>query len=332
MHDGSLRGASCAGSSLRSADRECAAGRDPLPPGIYKRGGRYSLHVHGPSRPSAVRVGRRRWRRRRSKAAKTADVARVEFRGASKADGRRLRPVVDLDLRRQDARGINPDTMADYRKALGLDPEGALTGGGSSPYAGRLRMVEVTPADVKWLRGEAGRSRSRPNTVRLALAPVKAMFADAVEDTTIRWNPAAVRGDRRRRRADEDGRGGEGVDARAVGCVVRGVAGGVAAVLRASRRVRVAVSVRRSSCGGRDVEVPDHPVIEDGQTVGGLLRVCGVASTVGRVAPPKAGSPDLRLEASRARALRDLAATPESLVHRGGRGRIEPVEPHGAAP
>src|SRR6185437_9457925 len=124
---------------------------------------------------------------RKLKSAKSTDVARGEFRELSKltvADY--ARAWIDSYGGRT-RRGINVDTLADYRKQLGLDADGELTGSGFLAFAGRLRMVEVTPADVKGYAAKlAGRGLSR-NTVRLSLAPVKAMFADAVEDTTIRW-------------------------------------------------------------------------------------------------------------------------------------------------
>jgi hypothetical protein len=84
-------------------------------------------------------------------------------------------------------------TLADYRKPLGVDAYGELTGDGFLGFAGRLRMAEVEPQDVREYAAKLAARGLARNTVRLALAPVKAMFATALEDGVIRWNPAAVR-------------------------------------------------------------------------------------------------------------------------------------------
>src|SRR5262249_32264337 len=63
-------------------------------------------------------------------------------------------------------------------------------------FFGRMRLVEIEPRDLKEYAVEvAGRKvGQRPvsaNTVRLALAPVKALLATAVEEGLIRSNPSA---------------------------------------------------------------------------------------------------------------------------------------------
>jgi len=80
------------------------------------------------------------------------------------------------------ARGIRPATLADYRASMERD---------AIPFLGRMRMGEIEPRHIRQLAAHiAGRGVSG-NTVRLALAPVKACFATAVEDGVLRSNPCS---------------------------------------------------------------------------------------------------------------------------------------------
>jgi integrase len=54
-----------------------------------------------------------------------------------------------------------------------------------------MRLAEIEPRDVKRYATAVGARGVSANTVRLALAPVKALLATAVEDGLIRSNPAA---------------------------------------------------------------------------------------------------------------------------------------------
>lgn len=77
-------------------------------------------------------------------------------------------------------RGIGARTRRTYRRDLE---------NWSIPFFGRRAIGEIEPRDVrkfvKYLEGEG----LRPATVRGVLAPVKAMFAEAVTDGTLRINP-----------------------------------------------------------------------------------------------------------------------------------------------
>jgi integrase len=84
---------------------------------------------------------------------------------------------------------IRPETMADYRKVIERH---------AVPFFGRRRMVEIEVRDVKAYiaqmekRTTGSKNKRRPvsaNTVRLAVAPVKALFATALEEGVIRSNP-----------------------------------------------------------------------------------------------------------------------------------------------
>src|SRR5205814_737115 len=86
-----------------------------------------------------------------------------------------------------------PETLADYRRALGLDAHGKPLDPprGAVAFFGRKRLAEIGPRDLRaYAAHVAARGVSR-NTVRLALAPVKALLATAQEDELIVSNPAA---------------------------------------------------------------------------------------------------------------------------------------------
>jgi integrase len=275
--------------------------------GIYRRGSRYSYvytdHLGRQRYGSAATLAEART----AKAARTADVARGEFTALSRVTVAEYAARWIATYGGRTRRGVNPDTLADYARSL----ERFVA------FAGRLRMVEVAPADVLEYAAElAGRGLAR-NTVRLHLAPVKAMFACAVEDGTVRWSPAAVRVNVGATVDDGD------EEAKAL---TRDQLDALFAELPAAwlpffellaeygLRVGEAVELR-----GKDVDVAD------GDVIGGLLRVRRRFYR-GRVASPKAGSRrDLRLEAGRARALRALAVDPEGLLFPSGSGgRIDP--------
>jgi integrase len=288
-------------------------------PGVYKRGGRYSYTY-------SDHLGRQRYgsaatlaEARKLKASKTTDVARGEFRETSKLTVTDYARKWISSYGGRTRRGITADTLADYRKELGLDADGELTGGGFLAFAGRMRMVDVTPGEIiEYAASLAGRGLAR-NTVRLALAPVKAMFATAVEDTTLRWNPAAVRVNVGPVDDDEDG-----AEAKALS---RPQLNGLLDELPArwlpffellaeyGLRCGEAIELR-----WKDVEVPDHAVIDDGQRVGGFLHVRRRFYR-GRVSSPKSGSMrKLKMSVEMARALDRLRGDPDGLVFTADKG------------
>jgi integrase len=170
-------------------------------PGIYKRGGRYSYLYRDEK-------GRRRWgsaatlaEARTAKAATVADVARGEFRSRSRITFAEYAAKWIASYGGRTRKGIGPETLADYRKALGLDEGGEPTGTGAVAYFGRCRLVDIDPSDVKAYAAHVaaqprkrGKGKLSAGTVRLQLAPVKALFATAFEeDGLLRSNPAAIR-------------------------------------------------------------------------------------------------------------------------------------------
>ena len=112
----------------------------------------------------------------------TADVQRGEYRPVKKV------PFTEYALEWIDhyggrsSRGVRPETVADYRRRLERE---------AIPFFGRMPLAAIQPADIKrFARHVASRGVSA-STVRLALAPVKAMLADAFEAGDIRSNPSA---------------------------------------------------------------------------------------------------------------------------------------------
>src|SRR5262249_23245919 len=62
---------------------------------------------------------------------------------------------------------------------------------GAIAFFGRMRLAEIEPRDVKAYAASVAKRGVSPNTVRLALAPLKALLATAVEEGPIRSNPSA---------------------------------------------------------------------------------------------------------------------------------------------
>lgn len=78
------------------------------------------------------------------------------------------------------ARGLAERTRRTYRR----DIERHVI-----PFFQGYRLEEVEPPDVRAFVGHLEEKGLRPSSVRAILAPVKAMYATAVEDGTVRVNP-----------------------------------------------------------------------------------------------------------------------------------------------
>ena len=95
------------------------------------------------------------------------------------------------------SRGIRPHTLADYRRALGLDDAGDFLTDergqlvGAVAKFGKRHLDTISPQDVKAYAKELADRGLAPASVRKMLAPVKALFATAFEEGVIRVNPAA---------------------------------------------------------------------------------------------------------------------------------------------
>ncbi|MGH3426953.1 MAG: tyrosine-type recombinase/integrase [Mycobacteriales bacterium] len=150
-------------------------------PGIFKRGSRYAVRFRGPDGRIHQRSVSTVAEARAIKSALTTDVRRGEYRELSRTTFAEYSETWLDTYQGRTARGIRPATLADYRKQI---ERHAL------PYFGRLRLAEIEPRDVKGFAKAVGDRGVGANTVRLAVAPVRALFATAVEEGLIRSNPA----------------------------------------------------------------------------------------------------------------------------------------------
>jgi integrase len=156
-------------------------------PGVFKRGNRFVFvyrDVDGRQRKKAA--GETIAEARVVKAQTLAGRANGDSATASKELFRDYaRRWVDSCPGRT-KRGLREQTRNDYRENLERD---------AIPYLGRLRLVEIRPSHLDGL-AERIAARKGPkgdpvtaNTVRLALAPVRALFADALQRGDITRNP-----------------------------------------------------------------------------------------------------------------------------------------------
>lgn len=160
-------------------------------PGIFRKGSRYIVVFRDPSGRQRKRSARTLAEARTLKAALTADVKRSEYVEEARVSfaDYAVRWIETYDGRT--ARGVRPGTLRDYRRALGLDADGEPTGVGAIAHFGRMPLASIRAQDVKaYATRVAARGVAR-NTVRLAVAPVKALLATAHEEGLIRANPAA---------------------------------------------------------------------------------------------------------------------------------------------
>jgi integrase len=160
-------------------------------PGIYRRGGSYVVVGRDLRGRQVKRFAKTMGEARDRKAELRADVARGEYREASRVSfvDYARRWIATYDGRT--ARGIRSGTLRDYRRALGLDADGEPTGGGAVDYFGRMPLASIRPQDVKAYAAKCAGEGLARNTVRLRVAPVKALLATAHEEGVIRSNPAA---------------------------------------------------------------------------------------------------------------------------------------------
>jgi len=163
-------------------------------PGIYKRGGRYVVRYRDSRGKERKAFARTLAEARDLKTTLVADVKRGEYRQLSRATFADYAPTWIRSYAGRTSRGIRDTTKADYARELGLDPdtlEPLDPARGALKFFGRMRLTEIEPRDVKDYAADVAGRGVKPNTVRLALAPVKALLATAVEDGLIRSNPTA---------------------------------------------------------------------------------------------------------------------------------------------
>ena len=151
-------------------------------PGVYRRGSRYVVRYRDPQGRQRQRSAGTLAEARALRAAMLADVARGEYRALSRTTFADYAKTWITTYQGRTSRGIRPETLADYKRDLEAD---------AIPFLGRLRLSEIEPRDIKAYAAHIQARGVRPATVRLAVAPVRALLATALEDGLIRTNPAA---------------------------------------------------------------------------------------------------------------------------------------------
>jgi integrase len=114
------------------------------------------------------------------RAAFETDVARGEWREQSRVTfGDYMADWIET-FEGRTAAGIRTETRAEYKRSLERD---------ALPFFGRMRLPEIEPRDVRRFVATVKARGVAPNTVRLAVAPLRAMMATALDDGLIRSNP-----------------------------------------------------------------------------------------------------------------------------------------------
>lgn len=149
-------------------------------PGIFKRGARYVVVYRDPQGRPRKRFARTLAEARSVKSLTKADVDRGEYRVLSRVTfAEYALDWIDTYAGRT-SKGIRDGTRQDYRSVLDRH---------AVPFFGRMRLSEIEPRDVKRYAVQLGSLGLAPNTVRLSIAPVRALLATAVDEGLIRSNP-----------------------------------------------------------------------------------------------------------------------------------------------
>jgi integrase len=150
-------------------------------PGVYKRGNRYCVVFRDWQGKQRKRSARTLAEARKLKASLTTDVERGEFID-SRITFAEYAPAWIDRYKGRTKRGIKPETLVDYRKTIERE---------ALPYFARMRLSHIRPRDIKEYAALLEKQGASAGTVRIKLAPVKALLADALEEDLIRSNPAA---------------------------------------------------------------------------------------------------------------------------------------------
>lgn len=151
-------------------------------PGIYKRGSRYVVRFRDSRGTPRQRSARTLAEARALRASFVADVARGDYRQLSRVSFAEYAESWGKTYTGRTNRGIRPETLKDYVAELASR---------AIPHFGRKRLAEIEPRDLKVYATLLSARGLKPATVRQAIAPVRALFATALEEGLIRTNPAA---------------------------------------------------------------------------------------------------------------------------------------------
>jgi hypothetical protein len=149
-------------------------------PGVYRRGRRYAVLYRDPYGRQRSRAAATLAEARLLKSALTAEVARGEYRALSGVTFAEYFPEWIASYAGRTSRGFREQTRQEYKRDL---ERHAL------PFFGPLKLAEVEPRDVKRFIGQLIGLGLTSSSVRRRLAPLRALFATAVEDGLIRSNP-----------------------------------------------------------------------------------------------------------------------------------------------
>ena len=161
--------------------------------GIYKRGGRYVVVW---------------WHKGRQHKAAYRTLAEAREAKGQRDSGERHAPSrTDFEVYAREwlesyggrtARGVGARTVKSYRTAL-------LSR--AVPFFRGYRLSEVEPPDIRRYMAALEAEGLAPSTVRREVAPLRAMYATALEDGAVRTNPTTgVRVSGRRHESDEEER------------------------------------------------------------------------------------------------------------------------------
>ena len=160
-------------------------------PGIYRRGGSYVVVGRDLNGRQVKRFAKTFAEARDRKAELRTDVVRGEYRKTVRVGFADYAACWIASYDGRTSRGIRESTIRAYRRDLGLDEDGNPTGSGAVAFFGRTPLAAITAQDVKRYAAECVEKGLARNTVRLRIAPVKALLATAHEEGLIRANPAA---------------------------------------------------------------------------------------------------------------------------------------------
>jgi integrase len=118
----------------------------------------------------------------RLKAERETDVRRGDYRERGRETFASYAASWIVTYAGRTRRGVSETTRADYRRRLEQE---------AIPFFGAMRLSEIEPRDLREYATALEQRGLAPNTVRLAVAPVRALLATALEDGLLRSNPAA---------------------------------------------------------------------------------------------------------------------------------------------
>jgi integrase len=163
-------------------------------PGIFRRGRGFVVVYRDPHGRQRKRAARTMAEARNLKAVVRADVARGEYRTLSRITFWEYAPEWIALYKGRTTRGFRESTRKEYARDLGLDP---VTFSALDPvcdamaFFGKMRLPQIEPRDVKRYQASLENRGLAPASIARRIAPLRALFATAVEEGLIRSNPAS---------------------------------------------------------------------------------------------------------------------------------------------